>query len=603
MVRSLAITSLLALFFPITGLAAPGAAELGQRLEPFLSCLSGKEGRFHLQIEASVKVGKDAQAVTAHLSRIDEQSFVLAIDHPEYPLRLERTADSTRLVLPVHKTAFIGEGAVDGADILRPLGLTTRLVSEACAASPYVLGLSNSSSEATAGILVALVGLKSEDGLEWSAPALKDARIKFTDGPPVLEVTARDFQVKLTRKEDQDPAARPAAIPEGFKVSKIDRAEMEKLFVRAVRRGLEVLAPASWLEKPVHEGRKVPHGELRWVEDQRLVLLKGTPREVGLAHGQLLAEETRRCADSTVYLVGAAQTARSGRWFFDDLRDAYRRLEKFIPKGQKDEVDALAEGAGLPVAEARMASVFPELFHCSGFALFGKATADGKLYHGRVLDYMTAIGLQDCAATFVISLEGKIPFVNVGYAGFVGSVSGMNAKQISLGEMGGRGEGKWDGVPMSSLMRRALEECSTLEEVKKLWRDSPRTCEYYYVFADGKIPDAVGVAATPEKVEFIGSGEGHPLLGEGIADAVVLSAGDRLKTLRERVQSSHGKIDAAKAMGLMACPVAMTSNLHDVLFVPQDLVLYVANADRKDCAAKRPYVRLDLRPLLGELPQ
>lgn len=89
----------------------------------------------------------------------------------------------------------------------------------------------------------------------------------------------------------------------------------------------------------------------------------------------------------------------------------------------------------------------------------------------------------------------------------------MNAEKISLGEMGGRGEGQWDGAPMATLMRRALEECDTLAEVQKLWTHSPRTCEYYYVFADGETNEAVGVAATPQSIEFIRSGQGHERLG------------------------------------------------------------------------------------------
>jgi hypothetical protein len=242
--------------------------------------------------------------------------------------------------------------------------------------------------------------------------------------------------------------------------------------------------------------------------------------------------------------------------------------------------------------------VFPELFHCSGFAVFGTATKDGKLYHGRVLDYMTTIGLQDAAVTFIVAPEGQIPFANVGYAGFIGSVSGMNDQAISLGEMGGRGEGQWDGVPMATLMRRALEECDTLDEVMELWKTSPRTCEYYYVFADGKTNRAVGVAATPERVEFVLPGEAHPRLGEGVADAVLLSAGDRLTKLRERVREHHGRIDAESAQLLMCRPVAMDSNLHNVLFVPEDGVLYVASASHAAPAADLPYARIDLRALL-----
>jgi hypothetical protein len=182
----------------------------------------------------------------------------------------------------------------------------------------------------------------------------------------------------------------------------------------------------------------------------------------------------------------------------------------------------------------------------------------------------------------------------------MGVVSGMNDQQVSLGEMGGRGEGNWDGVPMATLMRRALEECSTLEQVKHLWSSSPRTCEYYYVFSDGKIPDAVGVAATPEKIEFIEKGASHPELGPGIADTVLMSASDRLQTLRNRVMEGYGKLDAAGAMGLMARPVAMKSNLHDVLFVPQDGVVYIANADHERPAADRGYVKYDFMQLARE---
>ena len=309
-----------------------------------------------------------------------------------------------------------------------------------------------------------------------------------------------------------------------------------------------------------------------------------------------------RCIDSVLYSFGTVETIRSGRWFRHKLDDAYARLAPHIPERHKRETRALAKSLGINPKLAETLNVFPELFHCSGFAVFGSATKDGKLYHGRVLDYMTTIGLQDAATTFIVAPEGMISFANVGYAGFIGSVSGMNAESISLGEMGGRGEGQWDGVPMATLMRRALEECESLDGVKELWKNSPRTCEYYYVFADGKTNQAVGVAATPESIQFVAPGQGHELLGDGIPDAVVLSAGSRLETLRQRVTARHGEIDAEVGQWLMSRPVAMQSNLHNVLFVPEDGILYVANADHKHPAAERPYARLDLIELLKEMP-
>lgn len=132
----------------------------------------------------------------------------------------------------------------------------------------------------------------------------------------------------------------------------------------------------------------------------------------------------------------------------------------------------------------------------------------------------------------------------------------------------------------------------------QLWTESPRTCEYYYVFADGKTNEAVGVAAYPESIEFIKPGQSHERLGEGITDAVVLSAGSRLEELRKRVTEKHGEIDADVGMWLMSRPVAMQSNLHNVLFVPADGILYVANASHTKPAAEMPYVKLDLHQLL-----
>lgn len=85
----------------------------------------------------------------------------------------------------------------------------------------------------------------------------------------------------------------------------------------------------------------------------------------------------------------------------------------------------------------------------------GTATVNGELLHARVLDYMADIGLQEYAAVIAITRSGVNRFVTVGYTGFVGSVSGMNEKQVAIGEMGGDGEGDWDGMPMSLLIRGA----------------------------------------------------------------------------------------------------------------------------------------------------
>ena len=143
-------------------------------------------------------------------------------------------------------------------------------------------------------------------------------------------------------------------------------------------------------------------------------------------------------------------------------------------------MDSLASAAGLPREEVRLANFFPEMFHCSGFAVYGKATTDGRLYHGRILDYMRGMGLEQSAVVMVFQPDRGNAWVNVGYAGFIGSVTAMNEKHLAIGEMGGKGQGHWDGKPMAELVREVMEKANTLDEAVEIMRKGPRTCEYYY---------------------------------------------------------------------------------------------------------------------------
>jgi dienelactone hydrolase len=219
---------------------------------------------------------------------------------------------------------------------------------------------------------------------------------------------------------------------------------------------------------------------------------------------------------------------------------------------------------------------------------------------------MTYAGLQKFAVNIVAIPDGGVPFLNVGFAGFIGSVTGMNARQIAIGEMGGRGEGQWDGVPMAFLVRTALERAGTLDEALVVFRDAPRTCEYYYVVSDAKLPDARGLYCTPKTFGTVAPGERHERLPTPIADAVLLSADERYRYLVERVQDGYGKFGPAEALKMMERPVAMDSNLHCVLFDAAQSDAYVAIAadpgTERYQACFQPYARINLRAIIDFRP-
>lgn len=381
-------------------------------------------------------------------------------------------------------------------------------------------------------------------------------------------------------------------------VLNVELSELNRAIYRGALRTGGILLEN--IEPPTVDGveKTYKNGKLIYVDGNRVLLAKGSHYEIGKAEGALLKDEIRKMVDGSLYTMCWIYTIEKREWFIDIFKEAYKRESPFIPKRFQEEMAGMAETSGVLLKEIQLTNVFPALFHCSGFAVFNSATVDGKLYHGRVLDYITELGLQYSAVVYIINPDNYNAFANVGYSGFIGSVTGMNAKQVTFGEMGGGGGKDWDGMPMAFLMRDGLERANTLDEGIQIFKETPRTCEYYYVISDGKIRDARGLSTSPDRFVIIKPNEAIETLDEPVEDAVLMSSGKRYKKLVERVKEQHGKIDAQKAIRLMDRPVAMKSNLHNALFAPESMEFWVANAGTNTPASEEPYAHYSLKELL-----
>ncbi len=338
-------------------------------------------------------------------------------------------------------------------------------------------------------------------------------------------------------------------------------------------------------------------GVLCRLAGKNLLFLEGDAEQMGRAHGELLGAQVRKLIERVVYFVGAADTVQSGRWFLEHMAEVERRTLPHIPPRFLVECDAMAEAAGVSRRDGRYGNLFPERFHCSGVAIRGKATKNGQVLHARVLDYMRDISLQTCAALMVFRPTGRNAWISHGYAGFIGTVTAMNEKGLAIGEMGGRGEGKWDGLPMSFLLRDVAERAASVAEALDLMRAAPRTCEYYYVLSD-RSGEIVAIHAEPDRFDILRAGENHPQLPPALPDSVLVSGPDRAVHLSERIKQHYGRIDAAAMIEIIKRPVAMNSNLHNAVFAPQTLDLWIADAGKHTPACDEPYVHCNLRQLL-----
>jgi isopenicillin-N N-acyltransferase-like protein len=377
-------------------------------------------------------------------------------------------------------------------------------------------------------------------------------------------------------------------------------------------------------------------GYLEKRKDGQLVLhVKGTSYEMGFQHGKLLAKAAKLNMERIVENKGELGKSDHYAVYLAMRPMMHSMLRPHVPARFKEELKGLAAGSGVPYAQVEAGNLFPAAFHCTGIALRGKATHDGSLYHVRILDYMTRIGLQNAALVIVHHPKGYKSWMNVGFAGFIGSVTGMNDAQVAIGEMGGGGLGYWNGVPMPFLIRDALERANTMKEAVEIFRSSKRTCEYYYVISDGKTRGATGIWATEKVFETMQPGESYglmenmkPLRGaaggkaflrgvrvkqgkyrilfkakkkvEGFIalppkDTLVLSGYDRYQHFIDRLIPRFGKVDHKALIEMVKRPVSMKSNLHVAIFHPEKLEMWVAVASKDGKpACSQPYYRYQL---------
>ncbi|MBR3218632.1 MAG: hypothetical protein IKF77_01820 [Thermoguttaceae bacterium] len=356
------------------------------------------------------------------------------------------------------------------------------------------------------------------------------------------------------------------------------------------------------------------HGMRCLLDGQRPVFFfEGTPEQMGAAHGRLFRDGIDTFCRK-VQMVGLIHTIGKKVSYDDKIADLKRRSFKYVPDRFFREMNAIADVTGQPRELIYQINFLHELFHCSGVAACGKATVDGNVRLGRILDYMRDLGIYAYAGLFVLipteTLDGRPlnKWISVSYAGSVGSVTCMNEKGLAIGEKGGGGERKWDGLPMSFLMRRMMEECSTVEEAIALMKSVPLTCDYYYTLSDAgnNIAGVVAKSQSEQPVYGIRPNEDYPdWMPNGASrpkkfeDVVYLSGpGERIETLAERIDAAYGKIDAQTVIEMMKRPVCKTTNLHNAVFESVTRDFYFADAGRKVLAADAPYYKGNINEFL-----
>ena len=257
-------------------------------------------------------------------------------------------------------------------------------------------------------------------------------------------------------------------------------------------------------EPPVFE-REIQNAKLYWSDSGNnrisIVHVWGTPYEMGFAQGRIVKDR----------LVGFITTLWDYMideithelnefnpdlpdWFVEDiaqgglewaLEKTTNITQEFTPEYFNQELRGMADASGLDFKMMQQIHMLGELTKgaCSMMGAWNEAIASGKgLLQFRTLDWDMSGPFRDYPHITVYHPTNGNAFANVGWTGWVGSLTGMNDQQMAISEIGASyadetfGFESRKGIPFTYILRDVLQWDKSLEDSKKRMKEADRTC-------------------------------------------------------------------------------------------------------------------------------
>jgi isopenicillin-N N-acyltransferase like protein len=336
-----------------------------------------------------------------------------------------------------------------------------------------------------------------------------------------------------------------------------------------------------------------------------VVVVGGTPYEMGRAFGRLMSDEVKRC------ILGWLTPSQKGlpeRYNDAALDAAWDAIRPYTHERFEQELKGLADGSGVSYEVLRRAHMIPVVsnYACSGVAVWGRATKSGHLLQLRNLDFTINAGLQDYLAIVVYVPKKGIAHVNVTFAGFVGSHTGMNAEGVVLGEKGESPEKEYpfdlDGIHFSTLFRDMLYEARDLDDAIAMVKSAKRIKRFYWYISGGQDSDQRAVkikVTTPDRVGlhiWTDNDKTDELAPWVFKNAIYHTMNN--KVAFKDLKANWGKYDPDKMIALSRAVASKGGNLCNVVYDATTLELWVAIAQKKKQANTQPYVHVRMKDYL-----
>ncbi len=335
---------------------------------------------------------------------------------------------------------------------------------------------------------------------------------------------------------------------------------------------------------PAFRAAGVKNGSLELWGHVWVMQLSGTPKQRGKAAGALVGEQIRWVLPRYLKATLGSEDV-SG-----PARGLVRKMSAAIPPEHLEQIEALADSAGVDPDGLLVANLAPDLFAamaCSCLVVSGKRGvlfARNLDWHGG--DVLSGLGL------VVVESGAELRFASITWPGLVGVATGINEKGLAAADLVvlGRRGGARPGVPVLFTLRKVMETCGSVEAAVEFLKQARRTVLQNYMLAD---PGAAAALETgPERFRRRNLAAGFVAVTNHF-DPDRYPRGRYKKLIAAGRKGGLGIADLERVLQDVALG---DLNVQAVVFEPKKLTVHLATRSRP--AARGPFYQLDLSPFL-----
>jgi len=365
---------------------------------------------------------------------------------------------------------------------------------------------------------------------------------------------------------------------------------------------------------------------------------------MGYAHGQLLSEQLSDFLpalwahldaefeddddDDAIDWLPPAIKDEIIKYGLDVLLDLEEdATAPYTPEYWFEEMHGLADGVGnfsaVTFDDIYRLTLLGELTKgtCSMFGAWGNALAnvDGlDLIQLRALDWDTEGPFPQYPAVIVYHPDNGHAFANVGWTGWIGSITGMSSIQTAISEIGiyfmdaTWGNESRFGYPFTYILRDLLQFDYGVDDATNRLANADRTCDLLFGFGDGKKSEFRGYQYSYSVLRVYNdvnlqplNDTWHPRIDDVVYWGMDWDCPAYNKVLSEEITKFYGNITAENTIKYIL-PAMQTGSTHAAIYDLTNEFMYYASVgainttDRM--AYQRPFTRLDMQALFAVQP-